>query len=340
MCAAAEGGREGAWAARAAQLCAPASLGSKLLAPGETRCLCGARGGTPAGTPRASSPSSSIPRREGAGPGRGGARCSALRRGRFPGARGAAPEQGARRRAGRCQKAPQHCRPPAQLGPRRSLPSAALPVPPTPPVRGFSRPPGGVPTPRSPPLSPLPPQGNASFHPSQAIPFLHGATCEVPVTPASRPVPNAKRLSPFLCWVFPRHLPGSSPGCPIPGWLLRPSGVRRNRRGLGGTGEGEGGVDVTQLQTLRFSGPGGACSGAFRRWDGALRLPRAKSSWRRSGRSSRCRAGTAVPNPARPGAVQQGGEWVYPHRQAFRLTSKRADYRVMKTPALYIKIEA
>lgn len=233
-------GREGAraGAARPAQLCAPASLGSKLLAPEETRCLCGARGGTPAGTPRASSPSSSIPRREGAGPGRGGSAVPSAAPGTLPRRPWCRSEQGARRRAGRCQKGPQHCRPPAQLGPRRSLPSAALPVPPTPPVRGFSRPPGGVPTPRSPPLSPLPPQGNPSFLPPlPGGPLLSWSHLRGSRHPNFASRPQCQAPFPFPVLGVPPAPPRLVPGLPHPGLAApalrraeEPSGIGTDRR--------------------------------------------------------------------------------------------------------------
>lgn len=106
----------------------------------------------------------------------GGSVVLTLRRARFPGARGAAPGHGGSARCGAlrassrgCQKGLQHCRPPAQLGPRAlRAPRSPPPVPPASPVRDFSIPPGGVPTPRSPSLSPLPPQGNAFLLPPQS----------------------------------------------------------------------------------------------------------------------------------------------------------------------------
>ncbi|XP_074394711.1 uncharacterized protein LOC141728646 [Zonotrichia albicollis] len=165
---------------------------------------------------------------------------------------------------------------------RRSLPAAALPVPPAPPMRGFSRPPGGVPTPRSPPLSPLSPRGNASLlppHPGGPLPAWSRLQGSPRPNLASRPQSQEP---------FPFPLLGVPPAPP----RLAPFRLPAPASGCGGTvGDWEGqakggGVDVTQLQTLRFPGPGGACPGAFRRWDGALRLPRAKGGWRRSGRSS------------------------------------------------------
>ncbi|XP_054370205.1 uncharacterized protein LOC129046628 [Molothrus ater] len=150
-----------------------------------------------------------------------------------------------------------------------------------PPARRCPHPPESPALPTAPTGERLPPPTPARRSPSCMEPLARFPSPQLPIP---SPMPRAFPLSSAGC------SPGTSPACPIPGWLLRPSGVRRNRRGLGGTGEGEAGVDVMQLQTLRFPGPGGACSGAFRWWDGALRLPRADGSWRRSGRSSRCRA--------------------------------------------------
>lgn len=294
------GGREGAraGAARPAQLCAPASLGNKLLAPGETCWLCGARGGTPAGTPRASSILFHPPP---GSPGCGGARCSALRRRRFPSrVRVSRRDAGAQRCAGAagasggCQKGPRQCRPPAQLGTASS--SVPVPVPPLPRCEAFPARPGVSPPPGVPRSPHCPHEGTPpSSHPS---PFLHETTCKVPPTPTSRPVSDA------VSSPLPGPSPGTSLTCPSPGWLLR---LRACGETVGNSeGKGKGGL------FLRDCGPSAspAAGELFRGFSEVGRGSPPSSGEGQlepSGRSSRRRAGTTLRIPHDPERCSKAG---------------------------------